>query len=497
RGRAAHALMRAETEAFQIDHQQVAVELFTEWGLPEVFAQAAGHWQSVRNLNEISDAEARDLIAILRCSEAIAEYCVGGDRPPEAWLATIAATQFSHELSPQQRAELVNRVASEWVEWGEILGVPARGVAHLDAGVLHAHLPGADDATRGGPQHGVVAARVAQPGQSEASDRLRVLAVDDDPVSLRLLVHHLQHAGFTVLTATNGEEALRAAVEHSPQIVVADWMMPVMDGIELCKQLHAFEAGRRIYMVLLTGRDGDDRVVEAFEAGVDDYVTKPFNPRILLARVRAGQRSVLQRRELEQKTKEVERQKNTLSILSRRLEIAANTDVLTGLANRRNCMDRLHEEWQRSQKTSLPLSVVMADIDHFKRINDQLGHDAGDQVLREVAAVLSRTTRLEDLCARVGGEEFLVLCRGTDGQGAARFAERLRLAVASQVINTPAFSGQVTISVGVGQKSGSMIRPDELVKLADLALYDAKAAGRNRVVLRAADAPPPPQTKIA
>jgi diguanylate cyclase (GGDEF)-like protein len=497
RGRPAHALMRAETEAFQIDHQQVAVELFTEWGLPEVFAQAAGHWQSVRNLSEIGDAETRDLIAILRCSEAIAEYCVGGERPPEPWLATIAATQFSRELSPEQRAELVNRVATEWIEWGELLGVPARSVPRLEPGMLHAHLPGAEEATRGGGlQHGVVAARIAVPGQAEIADRLRVLAVDDDPVSLRLLVHHLQHAGFTVLSATNGEEALRTAIEHSPQIVVADWMMPVMDGIELCKQLHAFEAGRRIYMVLLTGRDGEDRVVEAFEAGVDDYVTKPFNPRVLLARVRAGQRSVLQRRELELKTKEVERQKNTLSILSRRLEIAANTDVLTGLANRRNCLGRLQEEWQRSEKTSLPLSVVMADIDHFKRINDQFGHDAGDQVLREVAAVLSRTTRLEDLCARVGGEEFLVLCRGTDGPGAARFAERLRLAVASQVINTPVFSGQVTISVGVGQRSPSMNRPDELVKLADLALYEAKGAGRNCVALRMLDAPPP-QSKIA
>jgi two-component system, cell cycle response regulator len=490
RGRPAGALLRAETETFQIDHQEVAAELFSEWGLPQIFGQAAGRWQSVRHDEELADPELRDLISIMRGAEVIAEMCVGGTQPQEFWYPLLANCRLPQALSLEELVELVNRVAFEWMEWGDLLGVPARRLEAFDAGALHAALRASAGSPLEAAPQSVVTASTMPSVSPEGAERMRVLAVDDDPVSLRLLVHHLSRAGFDVVTATDGAEALRVAVDKSPQIVVADWMMPLVDGIELCKQLHAFEAGRRMYIVLLTGRDGDDRVVEAFEAGVDDYVTKPFNPRILLARVSAGQRAVLQRRELELKTKEVERQKNTLSILSRRLEIAAHTDVLTGLSNRRICMERLQEEWQRSLKTALPFSVVLADIDHFKRINDQFGHDAGDQVLREVAAVLSRTTRLEDFCARIGGEEFLVLCRGTDGAGAARFAERLRAAVASQVINTNAFSGQVTFSIGVAQREASMTRPDELLKLADLALYDAKLAGRNRVALRQSDEPP-------
>jgi diguanylate cyclase (GGDEF)-like protein len=493
-GRPSVALLRAEMETFQIDHQQVAIELFTDWGLPEAFAQVAGHWQTVRNCEEISEPDVREMIGLLRCAAAMAEYCVGGSTSREQLLEDIVSARLVAPLAAPERYEVVNSVAREWIEWGEILGVPTRkveriGLPQIDGGA-DVPQPVVESPTTAATADAAPA--VVIPGGvalQEESDRIRVLAVDDDPVSLRLLVHHLQRAGFNVSTATNGQEALVSAVQKLPHIIVADWMMPVMDGVELCKRLHTFEAGRRIYMVLLTGREGEDRVVEAFEAGVDDYVTKPFNPRILLARVRAGQRAVLQRRELESKTREVERQKNALSILSRRLEISANTDVLTGLANRRNCLDRLQEEWQRSTKTSTPLSVVMADIDHFKKVNDQYGHDAGDQVLREVAAVLSRTTRLEDVCARVGGEEFLIVCRSTDAAGAANFAERLRASVASQVIHTPAFSGQVTISVGVAQRSAAMTRPDELVKLADLALYDAKAGGRNRVVLRGGDDP--------
>jgi diguanylate cyclase (GGDEF)-like protein len=308
---------------------------------------------------------------------------------------------------------------------------------------------------------------------------IKVLAIDDDPRILRLLSHHLKQAGYQVRTAENGEEGLQIVLDESPQLVVTDWTMPELSGIELCRALRRMDAGRRTYVLILTARDDEQQVVDAFGAGADDFVTKPFNPRILLARVQAGQRMIELQRQVEADKKLRMRQVAEMGLITRKLRAAAQTDVLTDLPNRRYAITRLEQEWNNSQRTGKSMSVVMVDIDHFKRINDTHGHDVGDVVLKQTAAVLRARTRRGDIVCRLGGEEFLVINVNSDMESAVQCAERLRLAVEANTITAGGFSERVTVSLGCAVRSPAIADIDDLLKAADEAVYAAKAAGRN------------------
>lgn len=248
-----------------------------------------------------------------------------------------------------------------------------------------------------------------------------------------------------------------------------------------------------MYILILTGREDEDRVVEAFDAGSDEYVVKPFNPKILLARVRAGQRMIELREQVETDALARNAQVAEMAVLNRKLETAAMTDVLTRLPNRRFAMRRLDEELAAAKSARTPLSAMMIDIDHFKMVNDRYGHDMGDLVLRETANVLRATTRKGDIVCRLGGEEFLVISPRSSLVDAAKGAERLRAAIEDHVIGF-GFDRNVTISMGVASTESGTKTVDELIKAADLRVYAAKARGRNQVC---ADDPPQSAAKSA
>ncbi|MFT5690223.1 MAG: two-component system cell cycle response regulator, partial [Planctomycetota bacterium] len=315
-------------------------------------------------------------------------------------------------------------------------------------------------------------------------DGLRILAVDDDPVSLRLLVHQLEIAGHQVFTATNGREALAVALETNPQIVVTDWMMPEMDGIQLCRALRRYGSGRNLYVLILTGRAEEERVVEAFDAGVDDYIVKPFKPKLLLARIRGGQRVVRLQERVERDKKTQHEHVAKLAVLTRKLRAAAMTDSLTDLPNRRYAMKRLEMEWSNSMRSSAPFSAITIDIDFFKKVNDTHGHDVGDVVLKETSRSIQRVLRRGDTCARMGGEEFVVICPGTTLEAARQVAERIRIAVARNHIDAGTFSGTVTASLGVSARLEGKDSVHMLLKRSDEAVYEAKEAGRDRVCVK-------------
>ena len=316
-------------------------------------------------------------------------------------------------------------------------------------------------------------------GPSVDDDPPRVLLVDDDSMMLGLIAHHLRREGYEVLTAGSSSEGLAAALEHHPQIVITDWMMPGMSGIELCRSLRRSKTGAKMYVLLVTARGEDEQIV-GLRRGADDYVVKPFNPRILIARVRAGARMIQLRERIEQSERSRLRQVAELGIMTRRLRAAALTDQLTDLPNRRYAMKRLKQEWEAARWTGRPLSVIMCDVDHFKRVNDEHGHDTGDAVLREVARVLRSSGRASDVLCRLGGEEFIVINTATDVATTERVAERLREAVARLTIDHGTYRGGVTLSLGIAQMLPGMDGTDELIKAADEALYAAKAKGRNR-----------------
>ncbi len=318
----------------------------------------------------------------------------------------------------------------------------------------------------------------------------RVLIVDDDPSVLALLRRYLTIGGYEVISAENGAEALRIVLADAPPIVITDWSMPEMDGVELTRALRTHEGIGYIYVIVLTAHTEEDRLVAAFDAGADDYLAKPVKPKELLARLRAGRRINDLQSALDRRTREVHLANARMAVASRELARAngkltelATTDELTGLPNRREAMRRLGVHWASSSRHGGTLSCMVLDIDHFKQFNDTHGHAVGDRVLRGVATALRRAARMEEAVCRIGGEEFLVLCPYTTVVQAQAAANRLRQAVESNCMRIGLTELRVTISVGVAERTDEMGAPDELVHAADEALYLAKRTGRNRVCM--------------
>jgi two-component system cell cycle response regulator len=457
-----------EKEHFCIDHREVTAALLEDWGLPSPFSEAALYFDGEEPPNQLEHEPTRDLLRVLNASRVMAEVLVADEgRQPDKW-AKLKEICASLEIESTELRRIFDAVVPQWEQWGKLLAVPTNQV--LSAEELERRA-----------KEAALRLNEAEPGDGHTG--LRILAVDDDPVSLKLLVALLKKAGHQVLTAHNGKEALAVALEMNPQMVVTDWMMPEMDGIELCKQLRRMEAGRKLYILILTGQDEEARIVEAFEAGADDYIVKPFNPKLLMARIRPGVRVILLQEDNDRQVKIKEELNARLSIEKRKLKAAAMTDALTDLPNRRYAMKRLEKEWANGTRSNLPLATIMLDIDHFKVVNDTFGHDVGDTVLQSSARAIQRVLRRGDTCARIGGEEFLVICPNTTPEGAMRVAERIRQTVEENVVKRGEFQGRITISLGVGYRDETTMSIDALLKMADEAVYAAKRAGRNRVAL--------------
>lgn len=458
-------LLALERDAFCIQHRQVGAAIAEDWGLPQVFCEVALHVEG-RIPETLDWPESRSYLRILAASARIADVMNGKDESASLWPAAREA-MVELGFAPERVQALYDSIGDEWKDWGQILQVPAN--LTLRAAEVEARS----------------CALQAKPEAPRPSASLRILVVDDDPTSLRIVRSLLERAGHQVATARNGNEALAAALKDPPQMVVTDWMMPEIDGVELCKRLRSTVAGRDLYILILTGQNEEERIVEAFEAGVDDHLAKPVNSKLLLARIRPGIRVIQLQERLQGEVHEKEEANARLAIAKRRFEIASITDALTELPNRRYAMRRLEKEWATSERSGLPLSLILLDIDHFKSVNDTHGHDVGDQVLRATARAVNRVLRTSDTCTRMGGEEFLVICPGTPLEGASQLAERIRAAVESNHIEVPGFTrGHVTISLGIASNEGGGLESVEaLLKASDEAVYDAKRGGRNRAAI--------------
>ena len=463
-------LAALETAAFSINQFEVSMSLAQDWGLPRAYSTAIGSYRRRVRTEDISDALAQQLVNMLRVGKAVADYCTATEKKQRELWPLIKKLRERLAIDEVDFVNLCDEILAESTDWARLLQLPSQ--EHTPMAVVEARASQAVAESR----------RVEEDAQFTMGERCVILAVDDEPVSLRLLSRHLERMGHRVLTARDGKEALAVALKEKPQLVVTDWMMPEMDGIELCRALRRYPEGRNIYVVIVTGRDEEDRVVEAFEAGADDYVTKPFRPRLLGARIRGGQRVVRLQKQVEHDKKVQRDGVAKLAVLTRKLQVAALTDPLTQLPNRRFAMQRLGEEWTNSVNLDLPFTAVMLDIDFFKKVNDTYGHDVGDDVLVRVSHKIRDTIRGGDACARIGGEEFLIICPNTTMEGGLLCAERIREAVAQDVIRSGSdLEIQVTVSMGVGTRTAGMETFEHLIKMADEAVFKAKENGRNRV----------------
>jgi len=300
---------------------------------------------------------------------------------------------------------------------------------------------------------------------------VKILIAEDDRVSRHLLETFLVKWGYEVLTADDGAEAWRHLQgDDAPRLAILDWMMPARNGVEICRELRKRCAEPYTYILLVTGKGRKQDILEGLEAGADDYLTKPFDPHELRARLRAGRRIL-------------ELQEQLISAREQ-LRAEATHDPLTGLWNRSAILEILQRELARFDRQKVPFAIIMADLDRFKSINDTYGHLAGDVVLREAARRMGSSIRAYDSIGRYGGEEFLVVAPGCDTT-VLSLAERLRTCVSREPIEIPEGTLIVTLSLGVAENCQAK-QADQFVRAADAALYRAKRAGRNRVELATA-----------
>ena len=316
---------------------------------------------------------------------------------------------------------------------------------------------------------------------SKSQSDIRILLVDDDTIALSLLRNYLEAAGYNVFTAADGAEAMVVLKSTGAQIVVSDWYMPNVNGLDLCRQIRGRDELGFVYFVLTTQYNNLPLLTEAFDAGVNDFISKPFCEGELLARVRAGLRMVGLQQKLRETILEVRRVNEQLVLANERLSEISVTDELTGLHNRRFAMQRLHETRGLTRRSGLPLSCILLDIDHFKSINDNHGHLFGDGVLRQVGKILSGSCRLSDIVSRLGGDEFLIILPGQCQSQGVELAERLRRAVESQPFEDGNAVEHISVSLGIAEDGPEVTAAEDLIAMADLALYRSKSDGRNCV----------------
>ncbi len=518
-------LLRLEQVYFSTNHNELTAAMLDDWGLPEFFSAAVIQHEMANDNTFPERSKEWWLARLLYVANSLADICVANDDRS----AAVAASELLNRaeqlgIEVNEFISIVDKTIEQWQEWGRMLGVDTRLLPTFQELLTRAtssdgDTKGTTSPTIAPPLSGNL---VRQPRNRQSADenprsedadsgpsseaqndesiteryesntqrateksiggkRLRILVADDEPVTRHVLTSLLRSSGHEVIRASDGTEALRLALESNPQLIITDWNMPETDGIQLCRAVRATAFGRQTYIIVLTSHADDEHLVEAFEAGADDYVVKPFQARALFARIRAGLRVIKLQEEITREKEQSEKISAELAIANRRLEMDALTDMLTGLPNRRYFAERLSHDWIISRRSGEPLACMVLDIDHFKWINDNYGHDVGDRVLQCVANTLRAGARGTDIVCRYGGEEFVIIRIDSD-RSICQQAERLRQAVQTDVTKVfPQLGRQITVSIGVAVRNERTRSPEALVKSADEAMYLAKQSGRNQV----------------
>ena len=453
-----------ETRLFGLNHDELTYELFSDWGLPEKYCQAAYYHENCEYENS-TDSHIAELAEILHLALQITDLCMQ-EIPLNGNFNSLELLAEKFGIAPAEFPAFFDKVTSTWQEWGQLLKIATNSCPQYQQ---FKQLEFASPENRVGPH---------------TQKPLKILVVDDDPLTLKHLSRILNNDSREILTAEDGEQGLLLALDEHPEMVITDWRMPKMDGIELCNIIRRTSITQHMYIIMLTSCEADDELVQAFDAGANDYVLKPFSPKVLEARIRSGERLARYQQTVQHDREVIQQYAAQLTAANRKLQTMAMTDPLTGLPNRRSAMSRMKDVVAESSRYNEKLSCIMIDIDHFKMVNDTFGHDCGDIVLKDLSRIFSSNARSYDMVSRMGGEEFLIICARSDQKESMQLAERLRDAVEHH--ETKTHDGRlikITISCGVATWKPSYTNDTQLLKQADIALYRAKQNGRNRVEL--------------
>jgi len=459
-------LVIEEQDSFAVTHAELTAAMLQDWGLPGMFVEAVFKHEDPERLNAPPDSRLHQIVWMLALARLIADLCLADEANRRILMPKLFLYGGKLAIESETLVTLGDQVAREWKEWATLLNVDAHDV------------PPFEEFSR--PPAAPVLSADGMPS-SDGEEALRVLIVDDDRVVRTLLKAMLADSGYQVFEAVDGQQGFMMALEVHPHIIITDWVMPGMDGLGMAKALRQTKFGRAIYILILTALETEEKLVEAFDAGVDDFLIKPLKPRVLGARLRAGQRVVMLQQEIERDRDEIRRFAAELAVTNRRLHEAALTDVLTGLPNRRYAIEFFRREWLAANRSKRPLGCMLVDVDNFKTINDSHGHDVGDIVLKQVAQAIKNSMRAQDVVCRTGGDEFTVICPETDLRAALVCAERIRREVVDLKFVNGIAHLACSLSIGVAVRDASTGDIDALLKRADEGVYLAKQRGRNRI----------------
>lgn len=450
---AAHERIHLET-----DHTELGNVLMNDWGIPKFFTHPVSQYENTNLPSYPHDSRSASFTLMLRLSHRLADLGMAeADKRPglaKEWMSLATELDIPLEAS----GIFIDEVIASWRDWGVLLHIP----------------------TVSFPPFTELTQRADSSANKESA--LRILVADGNALSRhRIMGLLVEEGGHFVYPADDGNAALALAMEVLPHVIIAHYNLPRLNGPDLCQALRTTNEGRCMHIVLIADEHDEEHLANAYEAGADAYAPSDISAIGLRARLHSAQRLVQLQNSWSKDRAQLRQTAAELAVANRRLENVALTDVLTGLPNRRSAMDLLAQAWSAATRSGAPLSVMVVDIDHFKQINDTYGHAGGDIVLREAAHSLRASARREDSVCRIGGEEFLVICPGTDLKAAMRSAERLRACLETKQILIGLTEKSVTASIGVAVQKVDTADIDALVSAADKALYQAKKAGRNQV----------------
>jgi two-component system cell cycle response regulator len=459
-----------ERESFNMDYHQLGATMLAEWGLPDMLIQAAYHHEQPDLAGFRDGSRVLTLTHSLNFARSLSEVCMANEEARWSLLPGLLTRAARLGISGDALNDVVDRMVRRWREWGAMLQVRTQEIPPF-AEILAASPPSLRVSSSSPEQNGKL-----------ASPRLQVQLVGIPQTELPNLTEQIESLGHQPTPVDHSPEGLKQALRQPAQIVIADMAMPGLKPAAFCRLLRQTSAGKESYALLLASPGSERLILEAIDAGADDVLVKPLSIQTLRVRLNTATRMLLLREEIQRERRGIMRSTDEFAVTHKRLLQEALTDPLTQLPNRRHGLDFLASEWAFAQSNSLPMACLLLDIDHFKRINDTHGHAAGDAVLRQLADLLKRTSRVEDLVFRYGGEEFAAVLPNASIRAAVQIAERIRSVVEKYSFLWENQTIPVTLSIGVAHLNGGEKDSQALIETADAALYQAKKSGRNRVV---------------
>jgi two-component system cell cycle response regulator len=466
-------LAALERQRFDLDHKQLGATMLGEWGLPEMLIQAAYHHEQPDLAGFRDGSRVLTLTHSLNFARSLAEVCMADEESRWSLLPGLLTRAARLGISGDALNDMVDRMARRWRDWGAMLQVRTQEIPPF-AEILAASPPSRRVSTVNPEQN-----------SKDAAPRLRVQLLGIPPAESPALIRQIESLGHQPVLVDSTAEGLKQALREPAQIVIADMAMPGLKPAAFCRILRQTPAGKETYALLLASPESEEHILEAIDAGADDVLVKPLNIQTLRVRLNTATRMLRLREEIQRERRGIMRSTDEFAVAHKRLLQEALTDPLTQLPNRRHGLDFLASEWAFAQSNALPMACLLLDIDHFKRINDTCGHAAGDAVLRQLAELLKRTSRAEDLVFRYGGEEFAAVLPNATARAAVQIAERIRSMVEKYSFLWEGQSIPVTLSIGVASLHGAEMDSQALIQASDAALFEAKRNGRNRVAVAA------------